>query len=136
MENLDELINKIKNVEENQAIQLQQNILLWKEGSKYDLKVSSKQFDQLHKLVEQQKGDIYYFIDLSLAKRPTPEIVDLIEKRLRPIKHKFKHVGVYTGQNYIIYIGIKFYFIKFDFPSYSAHTSIKGALNSLLNGSK
>mgnify|MGYP001287377774 CR=1 FL=1 len=131
MEASSELLTKIDNIKENQAVRLKPNLILWKEGSSYDHDVTNKQFNDLERILENQIGEVFYIIDLSLAKRPTPEMVQLVEERLNPISNKFKHTAVYTGNNYIMLLGIKFYFIRFNFPSYSGHSNYKSALTSL-----
>ena len=127
---MEELIDKIKNVKENETVQIAPNIIVWKEGSSYDLDVTNRQFDDLANLLKGQKEKPNYLIDLSLAPRPGPDMINLVEKRLQSIKDQVKHTAVYTGQNYIMFLGIKFYFIRFDFPSYSPHTNLKSALES------
>ena len=125
------LTSKITHLQENTANRISSNLIVWVEGSSYDLGVTSKQFDDLEKLLEEQKEeDLYYIVDLSRSKRPHPEMLHLVEKRLEPLVHNFKHVAVYTGKNYIMYLGIKFYFIRFKFISYSAHSSYESALKS------
>lgn len=125
-----ELIDRIKQVKPYETIRLAPNIIIWKEGPVYHHEKTSKQFDELEILLKEQVKKPYYLIDLSLAKRPDPESLQLVEERLSPLKNKFKHVAVYTGNNHLMYLGIKFYFIRFGFSSYSAHSSIKSALNS------
>ncbi|MBL4706278.1 MAG: hypothetical protein JKY54_17250 [Flavobacteriales bacterium] len=126
-------IEQIEQVKENETIRLAPNLIVWKEGSSYNLDVTNRQFDELENLLKNQNGELFYIVDLSVANRPPPEIVQLLEERLGPIKNKFKHVAVYTGKNYIMLLGIKFYFIRFDFLSYSAHGNVKNALNSFLS---
>jgi hypothetical protein len=130
MEYTEELIRKIELVEENRAVRLAPNLVMWKEGSSYDVDVTNRQFDELEKIMSEIEGSPYYLIDLSLAKRPSPEIVQLVEERLRPFRHRFKHSSVYTGKNHLMLLGIRFYFIKFDFPSYSAHSNLKNVLKA------
>ena len=130
MEVTDEIVEKIQQANENEALRLNEKLILWKEGSKYDLDVTNRQFDDLEKILKENKDQQFYLIDLSLAKRPSPEVVQLIEKRTKKVNKRFNHVAVYTGGNHIMYIGIKFYFIRFDFPSYSAHRKLSSALNS------
>ena len=124
------LIDRIKEAKEYETIRLAPNLILWKEGSLYHPDKTNQQFDVLANLLKEQRNKPFYLIDLSLAKRPDPESLHLVEQRLKPLKDKFKHVAVYTGNNHIMFLGIKFYFIRFGFPSYSAHASIKSALNS------
>lgn len=130
--NLQKLIAQITKVEENQAVRLAPDLLMWKEGSSYSPEVTNQQFDQLESLLKEQGEKPFYLIDLSLAKRPDPEIIHLVEQRLEPIKDQIRHAAVYTGKNHIIFLGIKFYFIRFRFPSYSAHSNIESALNSFV----
>ena len=126
-----DLISQINHLEENTAKRLSPNLIVWKEGSSYDMEVTNRQFDALEKLLENQgEEELFYIVDLSLAKRPHPEMLHLVEKRLEPLVHNFKHVAVYTGNNYIMYLGIKFYFIRFKFISYSAHSSYESALKA------
>jgi hypothetical protein len=127
---LKEFIDRIKEVKEYETLRLAANIIVWKEGSIYHQDKTNRQFDELTDLLAEQKRKPFYLIDLSMAKRPDPENLQMVEERLRPLKNKFKHVAVYTGNNHLMFLGIKFYFIRFGFPSYSAHTSIKSALNS------
>jgi len=127
---LEELIGSIKEVKENVAIRLAPNLLMWKEGSSYNIDVTNRQFDDLEDLLKDQKGKTFYLIDLSLAGRPDPKMIQLVEERLKTLKDHFEHVAVYTGKNYLMLLGIKFYFFRFGFPSYSAHGSLKSALNS------
>ena len=125
-----QLIERINAVEENQVQLLRPDLLIWKEGASYDPKVTSKQFDELEKILANLNTTPFYLVDLSVAKRPDPEIVQLIEDRLKPIRNRFRHAAVYTGKNYLMFLGIKFYFIRFEFPSYSAHTNVESALKS------
>lgn len=127
---MEELIGSIKEVKENVAIRLAPNLLMWKEGSSYNIDVTNRQFDDLEDLLKDQKGKTFYLIDLSLAGRPDPKMIQLVEERLKTLKDHFEHVAVYTGKNYLMLLGIKFYFFRFGFPSYSAHGSLKSALNS------
>jgi hypothetical protein len=127
---LEELIDRIKEIKENVAVRLAPNLLMWKEGSSYNIDITNRQFDDLQDLMKSQKGKVFYLIDLSLAGRPDPEMIQLVEERLKNLKDQFEHVAVYTGKNYLMHLGIKFFFIRFDFPSYSAHGSLKSALNS------
>ena len=129
---MEEYIAHIKGIQENETVRLSENLIVWKEGSSYDVEVTNRQFDALEKLINEQKEKPYYLIDLSLAGRPSPEIIYLIEKRLKPIKDQIRHAAIYTGNNHLMLIGIKFYFIKFDFPSYSGHGSLKNALKSFV----
>jgi hypothetical protein len=122
--------DKIKSIPENQVARLAPDFIVWKEGSTYDVNVTNRQFDDLAVLLADQVDPVYYLVDLSVAGRPTPEIIQLIEERLAPLLNGFKHTAVYTGSNYLMFLGIKFYFIRFDFPSYSGHRTIKSALNS------
>jgi hypothetical protein len=130
LDDLVEFIDDIKEVKENVAVRLAPNLLMWKEGSGYNIDVTNRQFDDLEDLLKDQKGKTFYLVDLSLAGRPDPKMIQLVEKRLKTLKNQFEHVAVYTGKNYLMLLGIKFYFIRFDFPSYSAHGSLKSALNS------
>ena len=52
---MEELIDKIKNVKENETVQIAPNIIVWKEGSSYDLDVTNRQFDDLANLFKGQK---------------------------------------------------------------------------------
>lgn len=130
MDITDELVDRIQAAKENETLRLTDIFIMWKEGSSCSIEVTNKQFDHLEKILKENKEDQFYLIDLSLAKRPSPEMVHLIEKRLTKINKRFKHVAVYTGNNHIMYIGIKFYFIRFNFPSYSGHRKLSSALNS------
>ncbi|MFT5778722.1 MAG: hypothetical protein ACI837_001678 [Crocinitomicaceae bacterium] len=125
-----ELIDKINEVNENEVVRLTPDFIVWKEGSSYDVDITNRQFDDLAKLLVNQEDQVYYLVDLSLAGRPTPEMVQIVEERLEPFTNKFKHAAVYAGKNYLIFLGIKFYFIRFNFSSYSGHNTIKSALNS------
>jgi len=125
-----EALDRIKKAKEYETLRLAPNLILWKEGSIYLHDKTNQQFDELANLLKDQIEKPFYLIDLSLAKRPDPETLRLVEERLKPLKNKFKHVAVYTGKNHLLFLGIKFYFIRFGFPSYSAHASIKSALNS------
>lgn len=127
---LKEIIDRINQSKEYETLRLAPNLILWKEGPLYHQDKTEQQFDILENLLKDQKGKPYYLIDLSLANRPDPETLHLVEERLKPLKNKFKHVAVYTGKNHLMFLGIKFYFFRFGFPSYSAHASIKSALNS------
>jgi hypothetical protein len=127
---MEEIVSRIKDMAENATVRIAPNVLVWKEGSNYDLEVTNKQFDELEKLLEEHQGQLYYLVDLSTAKRPPADIIQLVKERLAPINHRFKHTAVYTGNNYIMLLGIKYYFIRFDFPSYSAHSTIASALKS------
>jgi len=128
---MENLIDLIKEVKENDVVRLAPNLIMWKEGSSYDVDVTNRQFDDLENLLNEQKEKQFYLVDLSVAKRPTPEIIQLIEGRLKPLNDRFIHAAVYTGKNYLMLLGIKFYFIRFGFPSYSAHGSLEDAINSL-----
>jgi len=128
---MENLIDLIKEVKENDVVRLAPNLIMWKEGSSYDVDVTNRQFDDLENLLNEQKEKQFYLVDLSVAKRPTPEIIQLVEGRLKPLNDRFIHAAVYTGKNYLMLLGIKFYFIRFGFPSYSAHGSLEDAINSL-----
>lgn len=128
MEPTEALLSKINSVLENEVVQLDSNLLMWKEGSNYDTDVTNKQFDELERILQGIEGDVNYIVDLSVAQRPTPEMIQLVEKRLAPIAHRFKHTAVYTGKNYLMLIGINFYFIRFKFPDYKAYASYESAL--------
>ncbi|MFT6717439.1 MAG: hypothetical protein ACJA0Q_002094 [Saprospiraceae bacterium] len=118
----------IDTVNENEVAVIGPNTIMWKEGSTYDVATTNEQFDKLEKLLQQFDEKVMYLIDLSKAARPTAEIMDLIAARVKPLADKFEYVAVYTGKNYLLHIGIKFYFIQFEFNEYSSHTSLTGAL--------
>ena len=52
---MDTLIELIKDVKENTAVRLAPNILMWKEGSSYDINTTNRQFDDLENLLKDQK---------------------------------------------------------------------------------
>jgi hypothetical protein len=132
MEANEKLIQRIQDVKENEVVLLAPNLMVWKEGSSFDIDITNEQFDVLENLLEEQKESIYYLIDLSIAKRPSPEMIKLVEVRLSRITSRFKHTAVFTGKNYMMYLAIKFYFVRFTFQSYSSHKSLKSALNSFI----
>lgn len=128
---MEEIIKRINEVKENEVVRLGPKIFMWKEGSTFNVDVTNRQFDDLEDLLTGQKEKAFFLIDLSVAGRPGPEIIQLFEKRNKFFGDLFIHVAMYTGKNHLMHLGIKVYLIRFAWPSYSAHKNLKSALKSL-----
>jgi len=108
------------------------NVLTINSPVKASIQDLDSMFNNLEELIE-NKSYVYVLLNLSESERPNAETREYLKLRLNRVKHKFRHICVYTGANILLSAAVQFMFGFGGVNSYSVHHTIEACLEKFKN---
>ena len=108
------------------------NVLTINSPVKANIQELDIMFNNLEELIE-NKSYVYVLLNLSESERPNAEVREYLKLRLNRVKHKFRHISVYTGANILLSAAVLFMLGFGGVGSYSVHHTIEACLEKFNN---